>query len=222
MTRTRDSVARADFSSGAFGEISGNNEYEQITTRDIHIDDDFEIHLEDPDSYAFPDQEIYRGKFKYVNESPLGDEEASGTFQFRTGSKLFVFRKRKGSAPIHRISRVFREAYAPDIRIHEDYKPSREAIWNFVEKASWRDDIYVLNDFGEEVSFAELAKQAGVPQKNLYGEYPLVSVELALTVPWGPSVTIRYDQGHLEVSSNDDDVYEYVLQRFERDVVAYR
>lgn len=225
MSRTRDSVRQANFNSGSLADApSIDNTSDNILLSDIVTENRREIYLDDEDEYPFPDQMVTHGEYQYHYEDELGKETAEGLFEIRHESQLFILRKFKGPAKIDRIidslGPALNDAFGSEVIVHESYRPTRKGIWKFINRAESVQDLTLLFDTGEELSLFEVEDRTGREYEDLVGSYPVLSSSIVFEIPWGGSVNVVYDQGHIEVSSDQDDIYEYVVQRFERDVVA--
>ncbi|WP_150123057.1 hypothetical protein [Haladaptatus sp. R4] len=222
MPRTRDSVRQADFSSlpveNSIQDVSDEIELYDVNTISI------EVYLEDSEEYPFEEPKKTEGKFKYEYSDQLGTETASGTFQLRHSSQLFVVRKESGTARLDRIVSVLNnsldDALESDVTIHNRFRPTREGIWTFIENATWRNYVEILTDLGEEKRVSEYCEETGKSFESIVGRYPILRAEFVLELPWNDSVDVVYDQGHLEISTDNIEDYEYVLQRFETDVFS--
>jgi hypothetical protein len=175
------------------------------------------------EDYPFTNQSIFRGDFSYEEHSVFGVDRAEGTFQIRTGSRIFILRKESGQANTDKILEAFNNAVNEQFEIHDTNILSRFGLWRFIQSAEGPVDLTVLHPTGEEKTLNELREEEGedLSVADLADrEYPIISAELIFRSNDEVSVHIQYDRSSLSISAPSEEAHEYFVQKFERDVIA--
>lgn len=223
MARSRDSIRKANFPHPS-PDTAEEHSTDGLTLYNIGLSP-VEILLQDEDKYPYPSQEIVKGRFEFEHEDYLGKSTAKGTFELRTESQLFILGKEAGSASIDDITARMDEALDAvvdsEVEIHAQLHSNVEDLWGFILNSSWGREIKVLGNAGEIKPVEALLDDEDNEQiEDIAGRYPVVEADLVFEVPWGGAVNVLYDNGHLEISTDDPDAHEFVIQLFERDVIS--
>ncbi|WP_162994064.1 hypothetical protein [Halalkalicoccus subterraneus] len=217
---SKSSVRQVGFDGADSQDFPGES---PITEYFVHSRTVDEVYIRPRDEYPYPEQSILEGTFKYEDESFLGIASASVAFQLRRGSRVLFVQKKSGSAKLRSIVSALDERLdhelGEDVTVHDQFHPSREGIWSFIHSAEWVSSL-TLRIQSEDVSFTEYAESENISFEDIDGEYPIAFADLVFEAPWGDPVSVIYDHGHLEVATNSDELYEFILQRFETDVLA--
>lgn len=170
------------------------------------------------DDYPYPDQEIIQGEYHYEKEQ-WGISRATGTYQIRQGSGLIAVRQETGPVDIDKVYDALDDALDGKASIHKDLLPSQEGIWRFIDQADSQIELSVFMPYGESKTLSEIRAEDNMRYEDIYGDYPINKAILAFELPSGKSTEVTYQGNTLSISSNDDEAYEFVLQRLERDAV---
>ena len=216
MARTRDSVRAVDvYDAGERRPSQGQQGNIEISDR---TDDEVDVLYEPPEEYPYPDQVISRGTFEYTKDGILGTSSASGSFQLRPGSEMFVVRMSAGSAQLGEVVDALDEKLDEEldiiIDVHRDLADSSNAIWKLLDDATWIGSV-VIRFRGQRKSLAELREERGIGLEDVAHESSLLEADFILETPWGDPVNVIYEEGKIEVATGDDTTHEYVLQLLE-------
>ncbi|MFC7028539.1 hypothetical protein ACFQH8_16140 [Halomicroarcula sp. GCM10025710] len=94
----------------------------------------------------------------------------------------------------------------------------RERLWDFLHNADKIIEISLIGDQGTEVSFEELRSELHETGLEIE-QYPIESATVVFSYE-GEQVLTRYTDGTLSVHSDVPEATEYLVQLFERDVIA--
>lgn len=222
MPVTKDSVRQIRFNEAGPPDGSGESLIRQYTHESRELEEE-DVHIRPRENYPYPRQGILEGEFEYERESFLGTASAEVKFQLRQGSNLLIVQKKSGSAKLSSIvsaldKRLDAELDA-DIDIHDQFHPTREGIWSFIHSAEWISSLN-LRIQSEDIPFEVYREEKDVTFEDVDGQYGIAYADIVFEAPWGDPVSVIYDHGQLEIATDDDDLYEFVLQRFETDVLT--
>jgi hypothetical protein len=134
-----------------------------------------------------------------------------------------LVKKNSGSAKVQSIIRALDDRLDrelnKEVSVHDQFHPTREAIWSFIHSAEWVSSL-TLRIQSEDISFTEYAESEDATLEEVDQEYPVAYADLVFEAPWGDPVSVTFDHGHLDIATTDDDLYEFVIQQFETDVLA--
>lgn len=220
MPRTQDSVRQVDLHKPGLT-IPESSENEHINLSEVEEIEEFDVLIEN-DEYPYAEQKIYRGRFEYRREARLGVSQARGQFELRTGSGLLIIRVEQGRADHQSILDAFDSLVGNDVEIHRKSVFSREGIWEFIDSAEDR-DVTIVSPRGS-VKLDELLAVGSRSYEGIKGKMPVEEASLLFerTDDDGQthSINVIYDGEKISVSSQEPDDLEYILQRFEVDVIA--
>jgi hypothetical protein len=94
----------------------------------------------------------------------------------------------------------------------------RERLWEFLQNADKIIDLTLIGDQGTEISFEEMGSGLNDPELELE-QYPIESATVVFSYK-GEQILTRYTDGTLSVHSDVSEGREYLVQLFERDVIA--
>lgn len=171
------------------------------------------------DNYPFEGQDVYRGELSYEEESMWGTgREIPIQFEYRTESEMFILSIDVDVPSVDDIIRRLNSAAPEGVRIYRNLTVNREALWRFFQGADRVIEISVLNDRGEEVPFDEVED---ADRSDVIGSYPVEDATVVFS-RGSEQILVQYESGSLNVNSDWEYATEYVVQLFERDVIASR
>lgn len=220
MSATKSSVRQIRLGDAVSAEISGDTPIRNYTHQSRNVS---EIHIRPTDQYPYPDQEILEGEFDYEQKSFLGKTSASVKFQLRRKSGLLVVQKQGGSAKLDSVVSALDEqldlALETDVDIYDQFHHTVEGIWSFIRSSKWISSL-TLRVQSEDIPFEDYAEKNNLSFSDIDSQYPISYADIVFEAPWDDPVSVVYDHGQLEIATDNDDLYEFVLQRFETDVLS--
>jgi hypothetical protein len=171
------------------------------------------------DDYPLGDQTVITGSFDYEQTTRLGTKQATGSFQIRTGSSLFIIRQETGQADFASITKALDQRLDGSLEVHEKLLPSREGLWKFIDSAHSRLELEVLMPYGQVKTLSEVQEEDNLSYANLMGQYPVEKATLIFRTGDERRTEVRYQQNSLSISADDYKDYESVIEMFERDVI---
>lgn len=169
------------------------------------------------EDYPFSNQAVYYGELAYEEESMWGTGRTIPIyFEYRTDSEMFILNFDVDVPSVDDIIRRLNSAAPDGVRIYRNLTVNREALWQFFRGADKVMDVSVLNDRGEEMPFEELKD---TDREDVIGSYPVEDATVIFT-HGDEQILVHYESGSLNVNSNWEFATEYVVQLFERDVIA--
>lgn len=220
MQKTIDRVQQVDIKEGWSGtpEESGETEIaisNQRKTTPAEIMGDERT----APGYPLGDQTIITGSFDYEHTTRLGTKKATGSFQIRTESSLFIIRQETGQADFTSITKALDRRLDGSLKVHEKLLPSRKGLWKFIDTADNRLELEVLMPYGEVKTLSEVQEEDNIPYTDLMGQYPVEKAALIFNTGDSRRAEVRYQQNSLSISADSDKDYEFVIELFERDVI---
>jgi hypothetical protein len=170
--------------------------------------------------YPYTDQHRLTGTIDYEEEydndrEPLVTRSVQGTFEFRTGSQMFILKMDTDIPTPETIIKDLNAALSQQVRIYRNLFVTPEYLWDFFEQADEILDITVLVD-GEEQPYDEVEDTA---VGEVVGEYPVESARVVYRYN-GDAVHVKYANGSLSIRNASDEANEYVIQLFEQYVLS--
>jgi hypothetical protein len=167
------------------------------------------------EDYPFEDQPIYSGNLVYHEESEFGgSRDIECTYQYRTGSGLFVLQS-EVDLPLERVIQEINSVAPDNFHIYRNLSPKRESLWEFISSSDRVIEISFLNELGEE---ADVEEFEDMDLAEVANNYP-IDTATAVYEHNGRQILVRYTGGSIVVDTDDPDANEYIIQLFERDVI---
>ncbi len=213
--------------------------HQRISLSDIrekHVDGMF-------DGYEFHHQTVYQGQISYVPEyeedtDPRYRHSVDGTFEFRTGSEMFILRMDSDVPTPDTIISDLNNVFAQELKIYRNLFATTEYLWEFLEEAEYYLDITVLirgrehsisEAFSSDLDEIELGPEylekvhggeiAGIPLDEIVGHSPIQRAEVMFE-HLGGTFVVRYSEGSLSIRNPTEDQSEYIIQIFEHYVLG--
>lgn len=212
-----DSIRRANR-----GNI-GRQDISEISSESVRVEIDPDGETVDPvvEDYPYPYLTKYTGVVYYQESSPvpsLSPEEEDINFQYREESGLFILKgdidETQSKAILQKLNTRL-EDEADDVLMSVSH--DRASLWSFIFSASSQTQIVARDKNGDELSYEEISD---LTRQELVEDYSLDRAR-AVFYHQGERINVSYDTGILNfVDSASNDAKEYVLQLFEKYVVA--
>jgi len=136
-------------------------------------------------------------------------------FEYRDGSNLFILELNTDVSSIDRIINTIVDVFPRQFTIYRNLHASEDLLWEFFEQADSIIEIQVLDD-GQEVPYQELNE---IQPTDVIGNYAIERAEVGFVVE-DHQIVVRYQQRDLQIKTDWEDGREYILQLFEREVLA--
>ena len=151
----------------------------------------------------------------YHEESEFGgSRDIECTYQYRTGSGLFVLQS-EVDLPLERVIQEINSVAPDNFHIYRNLSPKRESLWEFISSSDRVIEISFLNELGEE---ADVEEFEDMDLAEVANNYP-IDTATAVYEHNGRQILVRYTGGSIVVDTDDPDANEYIIQLFERDVI---
>ncbi|WP_227380867.1 hypothetical protein [Haladaptatus halobius] len=168
------------------------------------------------EDYPFSDQQIIRGSFLYDEPSEYtSGREIDVDFEYRSGSQLFILELDTDVRSLDSVVQSLTEAIPQEFIIYRNLHAPEDALWSFLEHADRILEIDILDE-GQEVPYDEVE---GVPREEVIGNFAIEKAEVGFNVE-EHSIMVRYQGGDLQINSDWEYGREYIIQIFEREVLA--
>lgn len=233
------SLRSTDASNGHWRDILSSLSHERITLTEIRERNADTL----IDDYPFDGQLILYGNLEYEEEyeedvDPRYRRTVEGSFEFRTQSEMFILRMDTDMPRPDTIIRDLNAMLAQELKIYHNLFVNSECLWDFFNQASEILELTVLIEGREhsldeafdfrlddtEVTLAELedlhgGEVEGVSIDEIVGSYPVQRAKVVFEYD-GSSFIVKYTEGSLSIRNASEEHNEYVIQLFERDVLA--
>lgn len=171
-------------------------------------------------AYPFTEQHILTGTIDYEeeyddNRDPRVTRTVQGTFEFRTESQMFILKMDTDVPKPETVIQDLNTAFSRQIHIYRNLFVTPEYLWDFFENADEVLDITVLID-GEEQPYDEIED---VAVEEVVGDYSIESARVVYRYN-RDAVHVNYTNGSLSIRNTQDEANEYVIQLFEKHVLA--
>ncbi len=168
------------------------------------------------EEYPFNNQIIYRGSLSYEEDAMWGTGRSlTLNFEFRTDSELFLLSTDVDISSYGNLIHEINSGTPSELRIYRNLTVGREYMWEFLERADRVINLSVLLD-GEEKEIDEIGD---LSREEIIRNQPIESASVVFTIE-NNEIVVRYKNGSLSVHSDWEKATEYVVQLFERDVIA--
>lgn len=171
------------------------------------------------DGYSFDGQSAYSGLIRYTEDALWGGgRDIELEFEFRDQSNLFILDTEVDLPSVESVIEKLNAYSSEDVKICRSLTVHRERLWNFLNNADKIIEFNLIDDHGTEVTFEELdSGRHGTPLE--VEQYPIESATVVFSYE-GEQILTRYTNGSLSVHSDLSEATEYLVQLFERDVIA--
>jgi len=169
--------------------------------------------------YPFDGQAAYSGVIEYSEDAMWGGgRDVELEFEFRDQSNLFILDTEVDLPSVESVIQKLNTVSSDDVKIYRSLTVHRERLWNFLHNADKIIELTLIGDQGTEISFEELDSGVNEPELELE-QYPIEAATVVFSYN-GEQILTRYTDGTLSVHSDVSDATEYIIQLFERDVIA--
>jgi hypothetical protein len=167
------------------------------------------------ENYPFT-QTVHRGTLIYDEQSTYTPgREIEIDFEYRDGSGLFILELNTDVSSVDKLAQAVSDAIPEQFTVYRNLHAPEDALWDFLSQSDSIIDIQVLVE-GREVSYDEIE---GIDREDVIGEYAIESAEVGFVID-GHEIVVRYHGGDLQIETDWVDGPEYIIQVFERDVLA--
>lgn len=167
------------------------------------------------EKYPF-DQYSYKGTFTYQETSNYtSGRTISVDFEFRDESGLFLIELKTDVPSVDAITNSLANAIPQNITVYRNLHAAEDALWDFLEQADRIIDIKVLKE-GKELSYNDVE---GETVEDVIGNYAIERAQVGFNYQ-DQQIVVDYRQGELQIESNWEEAREYIIQLFEREVLA--
>jgi hypothetical protein len=169
--------------------------------------------------YPFDGQSAYSGVIEYSEDAMWGSgRNVELEFEFRDQSNLFILDTEVDLPSVESVIQKLNALSSDDVKIYRSLTVHRERLWEFLQNADKIIDLTLIGDQGTEISFEEMGSGLNDPELELE-QYPIESATVVFSYK-GEQILTRYTDGTLSVHSDVSEGREYLVQLFERDVIA--
>jgi len=169
--------------------------------------------------YPFDGQSAYSGVIEYSEDAMWGSgRNVELEFEFRDQSNLFILDTEVDPPSVESVIQKLNALSSDDVKIYRSLTVHRERLWEFLQNADKIIELTLIGDQGTEISFEELGSGLNDPELELE-QYPIESATVVFSYK-GEQILTRYTDGTLSVHSDVSEGREYLVQLFERDVIA--
>lgn len=171
------------------------------------------------EDYPFDGQSAYSGFIKYSEEAMWGGgRDIELEFEFRDQSNLFILDTEVDLPSVESVIQKLNSLSSEDVKIYRSLTVHRERLWDFLNNADKIIDLTLIGNQGTEISFEELDSEIHNSEFEIE-QYPIESATVVFSYE-GERILTRYTDGTLSVHSDVSEATEYLVQLFERDVIA--
>jgi hypothetical protein len=168
------------------------------------------------DQYPFDGQTIYRGTIQYQEQAELGGgRDIELQFEFRDQSSLFILESDVDIPSIESVIKRLNTLSPNEFIIYRSLTVHRERLWTFLQEADQFIDATLVSKHGETMDLGEYNLES---PRNIQ-QHPIESATIAFEYG-GEQIVTRYTDGTLSIHSDNPEAREYIIQLFERDVLA--
>ena len=171
------------------------------------------------DDYPFDGQIAYSGLINYSEDAMWGGgRDIELKFEFRDQSNLFILDAEVDLPSVESVIQKLNTLFPDDVKIYRSLTVHRERLWDFLNNADKIIHLALIGDQGTEISLEELDSELHEPELEIE-QYPIESATVVFSYE-GEQILTRYTDGTLSVHSDVSKATEYLVQLFERDVIA--
>lgn len=172
----------------------------------------------------FEGQTILSGAISYEQKGRKGFTlSKTGRYEYRVKSGLFLLSiKGRNPTPEAVFEEINKQSDSKNgVRRFKDF--SRQSLWKFFSNASQIQEISLLGhpDAESIIDLSNLQEMDDEKLKQIAKKYPIKQAKLAFEDPnTGEIIILKYRDGSFDLPQASREGVEYVIQLFERDVVA--
>ena len=185
--------------------------------------------VEEPlfEEYPYANQEIIKGHFTHLLHPPRNGEptQIPMDFFFRTGSRLFILDPGRRDNLSDQVLLELRSLLTDKMSIKPGSSVSRKGVWNFIRSAYEVRRVRIkadpnkiesgsserISDRQNVVSFDQL------PPDDVIGGNKVERADLVFQ--FNGRLNVIYSDDLLSVVSEEDDQFEYAVQKFETEAI---
>jgi hypothetical protein len=166
--------------------------------------------------YPYDGQEILQAEFKYLLDTPDGEEPTAldMSFYYRSESSLWILDPGRRDTLTEEVVRQLKIDLMDNLSILPGVSVSKQGMWNFIGSARDIRDIIVRNDF-ESVSWDEIE---GMSKEDVFGDKIVMRAELVFEFA-GETIDVIYYDNNLSVKTDLGDGFEFIMQQFETNAI---
>lgn len=171
------------------------------------------------EEYPFDGQSAYGGLIEYSEDAMWGGgRDVELEFEFRDQSNLFILDTEVDLPSVESVIQKLNALSSDDVKIYRSLTVHRDRLWDFLNNADKLIELTLIGKHGTEISFEELSTELHEPELEIE-QYPIESATVVFSYR-DEQVLTRYTDGTLSVHSDVSNATEYLVQLFERDVIA--
>jgi len=171
------------------------------------------------DKYPFDEQSAYSGVIEYSEDAMWGGgRDIELEFEFRDQSNLFILYTEVDLPSVESVIKKLNALSSDNVKIYRSLTVHRERLWDFLHNADKIIELTLIGDQGTEISFEELSSEPRDTELEIE-QYPIEAATVVFSYD-GEQILARYTDGTLSVHSDVSEATEYIVQLFERDVIA--
>lgn len=199
---------------------NGNGHWEELTSKfsaeNLSIESISSRRVEPLcENYPF-EQTVYTGDLRYQEKSEITPgREIDIDFEYRPGSNLLIIELDQDVQSVQRIAKKIADGIPGTLNVYRNLHAPEDSLWEFLIQADRIIEINVLED-GEEKPYDQT--EATDPMEVI-GSYPIENARVAYSFG-GENIVVEYCQGTLQINSDQTQAREYIIQLFEREVLA--
>lgn len=214
-------VRRATPKSKSWKDMLSSISSEKIANVNLHSEG-IEPLLND---YPYVDQEVIKGEFTYLLQSPRGEPTPiEMEFFFRKESQLFILNPGHRDNLSDQVLFELRSLLTNHLNISPGSSISRAGIWNFIQSASEIREIKIQvdqdnQDIGEGRLLhddSRIVSYERLPPGDVIGKKKVERAELVFR--HGGRFDTIYSDDLLSISGTNEQ-FEYVIQKFETEAI---
>lgn len=167
------------------------------------------------EDYPF-EQDRHVGTATYIEPSEFTPgREIEIEFEYRDESELLRLELKTDVDSVNKIFEEIAPILGSGLEVYHNIHAPEDALWDFLMEANRILEITVFDE-GYEVPYDDIE---GVPREDVIGEYAIESATVGFNHD-GHQIVVQFTGGKLQIETDWDAGREYILQLFEREVLA--
>jgi len=177
---------------------------------------EFSTHSVDPLITEYPyDQQKWVGSFVYSEPSKhTPGRSIYVDFEYRDESQILILNPESSVSDIQSLYDQFSRLLGDESRVYRNLHAPEDALWEFLESA----DAILEIDVTMNGKVSPYDDVSGKTVEEVVGSASIHSAAVRFEYE-GEPILVRYLSGSLQIESEHGDAREYIIQRFERDVL---
>lgn len=178
---------------------------------------EYAVHSVDPLVNEYPyEQKKWVGSFEYSEPSKYTPGRSIHVdFEYRDESQILILNPESSLQDIQSLYDQFSMLLGAESRVYRNLHAPEDALWEFLESADAILEIKVTTKEG----ISPYDDVSGKTVEEVVGRESIHSATVRFAYEREP-ILVRYLSGSLQIESEHGDGREYIIQRFERDVLS--